>query len=283
MVFAPAAEARMTSRLLLLVAALSAALGALGCERRSETPPEVASAYSKLQDGLDLQSPGASVGRLLEFRRRNARYAIVSTIDEELKAWRPRLDAAYRQARDLAREEQYDRAEAVLKDLAQAQDERAGRLAREFLAFEFPFAKARRLLQKGDAAGAEAVARTLRQTPLTDEQLTTIERLLDDTKTVDIGITMTRTTALKSAARMLQVFLHSTYAEDGQYPSSLALDSPALASLRQSGPFLEVVGAIEGYMATPDEFSFVVVGKDPRQRMRVTQSTIEDIPPPGRP
>lgn len=36
------------------------------------------------------------------------------------------------------------------------------------------------------------------------------------------------------------------------------------------------VAAAEGYTATPDTFSFVLVGKDPRQRIRVTQRGIEE-------
>lgn len=88
---------------------------------------------------------------------------------------------------------------------------------------------------------------------------------------------MTRVTALQSAAQMIQVYLHSSYAADGQYPQTLTLDSPGLASLRAGGGMGNALGSIEGYAATRDGFSLVVVGKDPRQRIRVTESRVEEI------
>jgi hypothetical protein len=246
-------------------------------EASRDTPPDVAQAYRDLLGTLDPAAPGASVARLQQFARLNARYAIASTAEAEVAAWRGRLEAAYRQGRDLVREDQFDRAEAILRDLAQAPDERAGRMARDFLAFEFFNLKAARLLQKGDVAGADAVARKLRTEPLTEAQAAAAERLLDTASTVDKATQMTRATGLQSAARMIQVYLHSSYAENGQYPETLTLDSPDLASLRAGGGFGNALGSIEGYTATRDGFSLVVVGKDPRQRIRVTESRIEEI------
>jgi hypothetical protein len=269
-------EARMSRWPILFVAA-AVLTCAPGCETRRDTPPAVAQAYRELVGSLDPASPGASVARLQEFARRNAAYAIASAAEAEVKARRGRLDEAYRQARDLVREDQFDRAEAVLKDLAQAPDEPAGRMAREFLAFEFFNQKATRLLQTGDVAGAEAVARKLRTEPITEAQLSATERLLDTASAVDKGIEMTRVTALQSVARMIQVYLHSSYAEDGQFPEKLTIDSPGLASLRAAGGFANSLGSIEGYTATRDGFSLVVVGKDPRQRIRVTERGIEEV------
>jgi hypothetical protein len=269
-------EARMSRWLVLLVAA-AVLTPAPGCENRRDTPPDVARAYRDLVSSLDPAAPGASVARLQEFARRNAGYAIASAAEAEVKAWRGRLDEAYRRGRDLVREDQFDRAEAILRDLALAPDEPAGRMAREFLAFEFFNQKATRLLQAGDVAGAEAVARKLRTEPITEAQLSATERLLDIASAVDKGTRMTRVTALQSAARMIQVYLHSSYAEDGQFPETLTIDSPGLASLRAAGGFANVLGSIEGYTATRDGFSLVVVGKDPRQRIRVTERGIEEV------
>ena len=114
-------------------------------------------------------------------------------------------------------------------------------------------------------------------TPLTEAQAAAAERLLDAASTVDKTTQMARVTALQSAARMIQVYLHSSYADNGQYPQTLTLDSSDLASLRASGELANALGSIEGYAATRDGFSLVVVGKDPRQRIRVTESRIEEI------
>jgi hypothetical protein len=264
---------------------LATALGLLvvaACKGRTETPPHVDRAYRELVASLDEKAPGASFARLRDFARRNERYSISAEADTALDAWRGKLEAAYRRGRDLVREDRFDEAEAVLEDLAPLEDERAGRLARDFLAYDFHEVKASRLLAKGDVAAAQAAARELRAKPLTEAQMAEAERLLDSASIVDAGAQMTRTTAFQSAARSIHVLLHSTYAEEGQFPAALTLDSPALASLRGTG-LLRGVAAIEGYTATADGFSFVLVGRDPRQRIRVTQNGIEEAgtsPPP---
>ena len=254
-----------------------------GCERRGETPPEVAQAFSSLVSSLDPNAPGASFARLEGFARQNSRYAISSIVDIQVKAWRNRLEPAYLRGRDLVREEQFEQAEAILKDLAQLPDEKAGRLSREFLAFEFPQMKATRLLQKGDTAAAEAVLRELTRRDLSEEQMAAAQRLLDSTSVVGAGAVMTRTTAMRSAARVLQVFLLASYVDNGQYPATLTLDSPEIASLRSGGPLGQVVASIDDYGATQDTFSLVLTGKDLRQRIRITQSAIEEIASPRQP
>ncbi len=261
-----------------LIAAVLVLLGLAACRGRTEAPPEVALAYRTLVASLDEKAPGTSFVRLRDFAHQNERYAVSTEALAALGPWRRKMEAAYRRSRDLAREGRFDEAEAILNDLASVTGEGAGRLAGEFLAYDFHRLKASRLLVKGDVAGAEVAAKELREMPLTEAQMAETERLLDSTALVDAGVRMTRTTALQSAARSIHVLLHSTYADEGQYPATLTLDSPALASLRDVG-LLRSVTAIEGYTATPDTFSFVLVGQDPSQRIRVTQSGMEDAGP----
>jgi hypothetical protein len=249
-----------------------------GCRTRTETPPDVTRAYGVLLGSLDPAAPGASFVKLEGFIRQNSQYALADAAEGDLRVWRGRLDSAYLKGRDLVREEQFDQAEAILKDLALAPDEKAGKLSKEFLAFEFPQMKATRLLQKGDTEGAQAVLRALTKQDLTADQMAAAQRLLDSTSVVGMANQMTRTTAIKSAARVLQVFLHAAYAENGQYPATLTLDSPELASLRGGGGLGDVVARIDDYRATADTFSLVLVGKDPRQRIRITQNGIEETP-----
>ena len=73
-------------------------------------------------------------------------------------------------------------------------------------------------------AGAEAAARGLLGKVSGDDQMTAAQQLLDAAAMATLGARMTRTTALQSAARTLQVFLHSYYADNGQYPDRLSLD-----------------------------------------------------------
>jgi hypothetical protein len=266
----------------LALAAIAGLLASWACERRAETPPEVTRAHEELLRSLDENAPGASLGKLREFARRHEQYKVASTVEAEVKAWQAKLEPAYLRSRDLVRAERFDEAEAILRDLAALEDERAGGLAREFLAFEFLQLKASRLLMRGDSAGAQAVARGLRGRPLTPEQLAATERLLDAASTVDVAGDMTAAAAFQATARSLQVVLHSVYAEEGRYPEALTLDSPALAGLRGGGSF-DRVAAIEHYAAGPDTFSLVLRGKDPRLQLRVTQGSIDAVGAGGTP
>ena len=265
-----------------LVVILLVAPAIQGCEGRRETPPDVAQAFSTLVISLDPNTPGASLVSLREFSSRHAGYSIASDVDKEIASWRGKLEPAYLRGRDLVREGKFEQAEAVLKDLALVPDEKAGRLSREFLAFEYPQLKATRLLQKGDSAGAEAVLRGMTQTELSEDQMAATQRLLDAASIAGAGAVMTRTTAMQSAARALHVLLLSSYMDNGQYPAALTLDSPELAPLRDGGS-LGVVASIDDYRATQDTFSLILTGKDPRQRIRVTQTGIEDLSPQRQP
>jgi hypothetical protein len=252
--------------------------GAGACRGRAQTPPEVTQAYRALVSSLDEKAPGASFARLRDFARQNERYAASADAAAALDEWRGKMETAYRRGRDLAREDRFQEAAAILNDLAGVTDEAAGRQAREFLAYDFHRLEAARRLLKGDVAGATAAARELREKPLTEAQAAETERLLDSTALVDAGMRMTRTTAFESAARAIATALHGSYAEEGQYPATFALDSPALAGLRETD-LLATVAAIEGYTATADTFSFVLVGKDPTQRIRITQRGVESAAP----
>jgi hypothetical protein len=139
-----------------------------------------------------------------------------------------------------------------------------------------------RVTQRGIDAAGGAASPPRRGEPVTDAPAPGTDRRLDLAGAVDARVRMTRVTPFQSAARSLQVLLHGIYAEDGRYPEALALDSPALAGLR-SNRFFSGVAAIEDYAAGPDAFSFVLRGKDPSQRLRVTESTIEESDATTRP
>jgi hypothetical protein len=269
---------------LLWLAVIPVAFALVACSKPAETPPEVTLAYRSLLSSLDPGAPGASFARLQGFARQNSRYAIASTVETEVTAWRSRLEEAYLKGRDLAREAQFDSAEAILADLAaNLQEEKVGKTAREFLHFDFPFMKASRLLLSGDTAAAETIVKGLTKKRLTEEQMATAQRFLDGVSTANAGARMVRTTALKSAARSLQVLLHGYYAENGEYPKTLTMESPEIATLRESGGLFDGIAAIDDYKATRDEFSFVLTGKGSREQYRITQSTVEGIQPAARP
>jgi len=266
------------ARSVLLLAAAAATAAVSACQSSRATPPEVRSAHVALRASLDPAAPGLSLLRLQEFARRHARYDIAPEVSRDITRWQPLLEPAYRRARDLAREGAFDAAEDILADLALVPDQPAGRQAREFLAFEFHEVKASRLLVTGDAEGAEAAARQALGRPLDEGQMAAAQQLLDAAALAKLGATMTRTTALRSAAKVLQTWLYSNYVDNGRFPERLTLDDPDLAPLRDTGT-LDVVAGFEDYRAADDTFSVLVVGRS-GERFRVTERVVEPVPAP---
>jgi hypothetical protein len=252
------------------------------CQFRTATPADVQAAYADLVASLDADAPGMSLLRLEEFGRRHARYEIAGRVEKDVATWRARLQPAYLRARDLARQGQFDAAESMLKDLALVADAPAGRQSSEFLALEFHKMKASRLLLTGDPEGAALAARRLLGGDVGAEQMGAAQQLLDAAAMAELAGRMTRTTALQSAAKALQLAVVSAYVDNGHYPERLSLDDPTLASLHDTGS-LRVIEQLEDYQATADTFSVIVVAKGSGQRLRVTHRGIEDVPPSGRP
>jgi hypothetical protein len=197
-------------------------------------------------------------------------------VDKDLGPWKGQLEPAYRHARDLSREGRFDEAQAILVDLAQLPDEPAGRMAQSFLSFEFHQLKASQLLLKGDTTGARAAATELRNLPLDETKRPEAERLLDSVGMVDSAVRMTRTTALRSAARSIHEALISSFMEEGRYPEAFDLDSPVLASLRNTG-LLRTVSGITDYVVKGEEFSLIVTGQN-GERMRITNTGLDPLP-----
>lgn len=256
--------------------ALLSLLTGAGCVTPRDTPPEVARAYGELLGSLDATRPGSSVARLQEFAKLHRADPIVKTVAADLGPWKEQLEPAYLRARDLARDGRFDEAQPVLVDLAQLRDEPAGRMAREFLAFEFHQQKVSQLLLKGDTTGAKAAAAELRTLPLDETQRSSAERLMDSVGLADSAVRMTRTTALESTARAIHVAVISSFMDEGRYPDALDLSSPVLANLRNTG-LLRTVSGLSDYVVKGDEFSLIVTGQDGR-RIRVTNTGIDPIP-----
>ncbi|MDA8139718.1 MAG: hypothetical protein M0036_13800, partial [Desulfobacteraceae bacterium] len=174
-------------------------------------------------------------------------------------------------------------AESILKDLADnLQEERPGRLSREFLNFDFPFTKASRLLLKGEIAAAEKTIRDLMKKNLTEEQMVAAQRFLDGAGTTSLINRKIRKASLISAANIMRAHLSAYYANWGQYPNELNSHSLELISLHDNEIFNKAVSSIENYTSTHDDFSLILVGKDTSERIRLTQNGIAEITTPGR-
>jgi hypothetical protein len=267
----------MTARCILFLAGTLACQALAGCDSRVPAPPDVRAEHAELVASLDENAPGLAVLRLQEFARRRERYAPALGVQQDIGRWQALLEPAYRKARDLARDGAFDEAERILVDLALVPDEPAGRLSRDFLAFEFHKLKASRLLVAGDAEGAETAARQALDRPLGDEQMAAAQQMLDTAALAKLGAEMTRTTALQSAARTVQVCLVSYFVEYGRYPERFTLEDPALEMARATRT-VDVVARFEDYRADPETFSLIVVGRS-GARFLVTDRTVEPAAP----
>ena len=267
----------MTARCILLLTVTLACQALAGCDSRVAAPPDVRAEHAGLVASLDQNAPGLAVLRLQEFARRRERYASALGVQHDIARWRALLEPAYRRARDLARDGAFDEAERVLVDLALVPDEPAGRLSREFLAFDFHKLKASRLLVAGDAEGAETAARQVLARPLGDQEMAAAQQVLDMAALAKLGAQMTKTTALQSAAKTVQVCLVSYCVEYGRYPERFTLDDPALEMARATRT-LDVVARLEDYRADTDTFSLIVVGRS-GARFLVTDRTVEPAAP----
>ena len=255
---------------------LTAALAILaGCDRPSDTPPEIERAYAVLTSRLNSGEPGQAVAQIKQFARQHAREPIARQAERDITYWQPQLDEAYLKARNLAREGQFERAEVMLRDLAQAPEERSGKAAADFLALEFHHLRAADLMRRGDTAAAEAIARDLRKNQtLNESQQAANERLLDEIAGLRMATTAFQVPALQNAGRTLIAHLESKYRDNGMFPKTLDLNDPGLAAVRQTGQFASI-GHIEGYAATQDKFSFTLVGKDAAQKVKVTEKGVQ--------
>lgn len=254
---------RLSRRLscLALLPALSCL--ALGCEREKEpTPPAIADRYHALVDTLSMENPGSSTDALRSFLVESRRYTVADSVQLQLQRFNAASEGRYRTARELAREGDFDRAEAMLQDLALLPDNEDGKSARQHLEFEFYMEKARWLLvhQRFDEAGD--VARTLQARHLSGFQRDEADKILDYTGLANDAMQMSARQSTRAACKQIIVLFASFYVDDGQYPGTFSI-----ADLERFDPYsaksiARSITAIEDYRASQDHYSMVAVGKD---------------------
>jgi hypothetical protein len=246
----------------------------LGCARdEAPTPPAVTAHFSALRDSVANESPGTSVMRLKAFLRKNEGYTIADTVRAELDRYRSSVKGQYHEARELARQGQFDVAENILKDLAEYfADTPDGEKATRYLEFEYDFGKAQWLLIHQRFDECETVARALLDRDLTAFQANQVEAILDNVGHVGSALSQAERASAQSACRQLSILLEVQYAEEGRYPSSFSLSDME----RWGGSPLHGLSAIEDYRASQDGFSFVGVSAKGRHRIRVVNGQIQN-------
>lgn len=242
---------------------------------RSPTPRDVSVQFRALLDSLDTDSPGASTRDLETFLKENARYTIADTVRGEITLRRGATHGRYHEARELAREGEFDRAEGMLEDLAQLPDTDDGASAAQHLEFEFYFEKAKWLLVRQRFEESEGVARELLTHDLNRFQRDQVEQILDHAAHIDAAAGMTERSRAEGACRQLIVFLANLYVNDGQYPVHLSLEELERLDPHHSRTIVEALASIDDYRASQDSYSLVAVTKR-GERVRIVNGTIED-------
>ena len=266
----------MRLRNLILVAiVLSAAVS--GCSRSKPTSPEVDVAFRTLLETMGPERPGAAVARLIEFRETHSKYDIVTEADSLIDRFRSAAVGRYHQARELAREGDFDVAEGILEDLATYLPKTPdGESAKEHLAFEFYLGKAQWLMVRQRWQESTDVVRPLLERDLTREQKDQVETILDGAGIVGAARSQAGRAQARAACRQLMIFLETMYVDEGHYPSRLSLSDVEKWDPQGSRSILRALSAIEGYKQTDHGYSFVAVSVGNEDRIRVVDGVIED-------
>ena len=248
----------------------------IGCSRSQPTPPEVDAEFRALLGTVEREPPGASVARLTEFRNKHSRYHIVTEVDSAIERLRSVADGRYHEARELARQGDFDRAESILEDLAAHLPETSsGESAQDHLAFDFYFGKAQWLIVRQRWEESGEVARLLLGRDLTRAQKEQVETILDNAGYVGAAYSQATRAQAQTACRHLTIYLQMMYAEEGRYPSQLSLSDVEKWDPVGSRSVLRALSAIEGYEQTDRGYSFMAVSAQGEHRIRIVDGEIE--------
>jgi len=241
-------------------------------------PTDVLSAYQQLKSSLDPDCPGASIQKLEDFQKQNAKYDLAATVSADVAQLKAAVKDRFSTARDAVRQGQAERAEKIMKDLAQHfPDTDEGRMAQRFLRFDFHLVKANRLMMDRRVDEAEQAVRQVLKADLTAEEREQAERMLDGISHTQLALAMSNAARVQNVCRMLQVLLKVHHAEQGKYPPTLSLADLKLGDSSSQAQVREALSAIEDYKAAGAQFSFVAVGKDGKTRFRVTDAEVKKV------
>ncbi len=267
--------------IIIVITALSSTL--IGCsaekdapETAQPTPPEVQAQFFELLDTLDDDRPGAAVEGLQAFLSENKAYEIADTLRLEIERCRAFADGRYHEARELARQGRFERAEEILEDLALLPDTPDGENAGKHLEFDFYLGKAQWLLLRQRYREAATVARSLREQDLTPTQTDLVETILDNVGHVDAVLAQAERTNAQNACRHLTVMLAQRFIEEGRYPPDLSLEVLESWDPHGSRSILRGLSSVEDYRTSRNTYSFVAVSAKGQHRIRVVDGEIQN-------
>jgi len=251
------------------VSLIAGCLLLVACGSQQDTSAQVAARYTELKATLDPDTVGQSIQTLQTFKQGHAHERIVAQIDQDIGTLRGQAKDRFHLARELVRGNDITRAEKILHDLSiKLPDTEAGRMAKEFVAFELPMIKANRLANARRFSESEKTLRDVPTARLSPGQADQLERGREAMHDANIA-------GLENACRLIFNLLQAYRAQDGQYPVALSLNNLPELDRGVESQIKESIASIQGYQATRDTFSFVAIGKDGTSSQRVTERGLE--------
>lgn len=245
------------------------------CERELRpTPSSVVDRYHALVDSLDDDRPGTSAAELTKFLDEADRYQIADSVRIQIRHFELLSYGLYHEARALARDGEFDRAEEMLRDIAKL-DTEDGKSAREHLDFEFYMEKARWLMVRQRIDEATAVARDLLERDINRFQRDQAEKILDYTGNVGAAMEMAKGTEEQSACKQLIVFMATIYVNDGVYPGTFSLEDLQKMDPYNAQAMARLFSSFEEYHASQDHYSLVAVTKT-GHRYKIVDGNIQN-------
>jgi hypothetical protein len=240
------------------------------------SPPEVDAEFFALLESLDPDHPGACVNKLRAFLDLYYVYDIADTVLVEIERHRAAAAGRFHEARELARQGHFDRAQRILEDLAHhLPDTPDGEGAREYLAFDFDMGKAKWLMVRQRFVECESVARSLLERDLTAKQMAQVEEILDSVSYVAAAQKQAERSSAEAACQQLRAVLANIFVEYGGYPSKFTLKDLEKFDHLGSRDIQHALSAIEDYRATRDSYSFVAVSARGNHRIHVVDGEIQ--------
>lgn len=261
-------------RMIVTATLLPAMLSACSNEKAA-TPRDVSVRYHSLLDTLATDSPGASLRTLESFLSENKKFDIADSVEYQIVVRRAEMQERYHEAREIARDGQFERAEAILQDLALSPDTDGGASAKQHLEFEFYLEKAKWLLIRQRFEESEAVARMLLTRDLNRFQRDQVEQVLDFVSNVDGAMAMGQQAQAQAACRQLIVFMANLFVNEGRYPESFSLGDLERWDPYASRTITKELESIEDYRTWEDKYSLVAVSKQ-GQRFKIVNGNIEE-------
>lgn len=179
----------------------------------------------------------------------------------------------YGEARELARQGRFDRAEGILEDVA-ASDTPWGRKAKEHLAFDFHYEKMQWLMVHRRFDECAETGRMLLKRNLAPAQTDRVEAILDRVGQFDDALSGAERAAALGACRHVTICLARSFAEDDRYPDRLSISDFGERGIYSDHSVLMGLSAIEDYRSTVRSYSFVAVSSKGRHRIQVVDGVI---------